>query len=96
MDTNDIINASFELGGGLMVIPSILNIMKTKSADGIATSTITFFTLWGIWNVYYYPAMEQPLSATAAVLLTTANLTWWSLIIRYRKKGLLNKGVATA
>jgi len=84
MITNDFINGGFELCGGLMIIPSILNLLKTKSADGVALSTVTFFTIWGLWNIYYYPAMDQPLSAAAAMMLTAANMTWWALVFKYK------------
>lgn len=84
----DFFNSLFELCGALFVFFSIRDTLKHKSATGISIITVTFFTIWGYWNLFYYPSLEQWLSATGAVLLALTNTVWFSLILYF--KGYLN------
>lgn len=80
--TPDMINASFEFAGSLVVCFSIFTIMKDKCYAGINIIHVGFFSVWGVWNVFYYPAIGQPWSFIAGCFLAAANvvyvmLLWW-------------------
>lgn len=44
-----------------------------------------FFTAWGVWNVYYYPALNQPLSFYGGLFVVVANAVYVWMMIFYRK-----------
>lgn len=81
---NDQINSLFELIGSVFLILNIKRIKKDKQVRGVSYVPIAFYTLWGLWNLYYYPSLEQWYSVSAGALLTTINVWWLSLYYKYR------------
>lgn len=79
----DIINSIFEFCGGLFQCLSIRRILIDKKARGLSVVGISFFFLWGCWNLYYYPHLDQWYSFVAGVFIAITNIIWISLIIRY-------------
>lgn len=43
---------------------------------GVYWPTSLFFTVWGIWNLYYYPSLGQWFSFYAGILLALGNAAW--------------------
>lgn len=84
----DLLNSLFELSGAAFVFFSIRDTLKNKSATGISIITVLFFSVWGYWNLFYYPSLEQWLSATGAILLAITNTVWLTLVLYF--KGYLN------
>jgi len=82
----DAINALFELGGAFAIIPSIVAAHRAKRIAGVSIFTSLFFTSWGWWNIFYYPSLDQTLSACAAVLLAATNSIWLGQIWIYRRR----------
>jgi len=83
----DAINALFEVGGAFAIIPSIVAAWRAKKIVGVSIVTSLFFTSWGWWNIFYYPSLDQTLSAAAAGMLATTNSIWLFQIWYYRRKG---------
>jgi len=81
----DMINAAFEFGGFLALVPSIMAIMRDKRVYGMSLLTPLFFTSWGWWNLFYYPSLDQVWSAVAAGLLASANSVYLALLFKYRR-----------
>jgi hypothetical protein len=79
----DLINALFELGGTFMMLPSLERVYRTKIVQGVHWLTPLFFWLWGLWNIFYYPSLDQGLSFIAGCLLFVTNTAWLYLILRY-------------
>lgn len=79
----DIINGSFELAGAFIQWIQVRQILKDKEVKGVHWLPIMFFSSWGLWNLYYYPSLEQYFSFLGGLLLTTANTVWLVLIIKY-------------
>jgi len=52
----DIINGSFELFGGILYLLNIKALYISKKVEGISLLPTVFFTSWGLWNLFYYPA----------------------------------------
>jgi len=84
--TNDLINGSFELLSGLLTILNIVKLIKDKQLKGISYIPIVFFTMWGIWNLYYYPSLNQIYSFIGGMIITIVNLVWLMLLIYYKWK----------
>jgi hypothetical protein len=88
--TPDIINASFELVGAIFQIKNTHQIYKDKQVKGVYWPAWIFFTAWGYWNIYYYPAFEQWWSFGAGIVMAAANTVWVSMAFYYsRRKGSL-------
>ncbi len=87
---NDIINGMFELISGVLIILNILKLYKDKVVKGISVIPTILFTLWGIWNLYYYPSLNQYFSFAGGLLLATTNFIWLFMAFYYKKYGRIN------
>lgn len=84
--TPDLINASFELGGALLIWANVRRLYQHKAVRGVFAPVFVFYTLWGFWNCIFYPAIGQWLSFYAGAGTTLGNLTWCALAWRYRER----------
>lgn len=87
MNSPDLINGAFELWGGVMLWVNVKALWRDKRVLGISISTPAFFFVWGLWNLFYYPHLEQWASLVGAVFIVSANITWVMLALHYRKNG---------
>lgn len=83
----DLINATFEALGGVFILGHCRAVLRDKAVAGVSITATVFFTAWGVWNLYYYPSLNQWLSFYGGVALVIANCFWVGLLIFYRKKG---------
>lgn len=83
---SDLINGGFETTGAILTFVSIHKLYHSKRTDGVSWMPILVFTLWGYWNLFYYPELGQWASLSGAVLMTFANSVWVAQIIHYRKR----------
>ncbi len=83
MMSPDQINAMFEGGCGILCLLNIVELLKSKKIAGIHWAPTIMFTLWGFWNLYYYPALGQWYSWFGGVVLVTANVIWLMLVALY-------------
>ena len=81
----DITNGMFELGGALINWMNVKQIFKDKEVRGVHWSPFVFFTVWGMWNLYYYPYLGQWFSLGAGVLLMIVNLIFLYGLLKYYK-----------
>lgn len=72
----DLINAAFELVGAVIVWLNVLKLYRDREIKGIYWPTFAFFASWGLWNLFYYPSLEQWFSFFAGVVLTAGNIAW--------------------
>ena len=85
MPINDIINCSFEFIGAILCWKNAQKLYTDKVVAGVHWEVTAFFTIWGYWNLYYYPSLNQWLSFIAGVFLVTGNTAWVILAIYYLK-----------
>ena len=85
MKTADTVNALFELLGALLQWANVLRLYRDKKVAGVLWHVTAFFAVWGAWNIYFYSAVQSPLSAYAASFMTAANCTWVWLALKYRR-----------
>lgn len=90
MQVADLVNGVFEAAGGLMCWLNVQKIMKDKSVVGVYWPVQAFFSAWGIWNLYYYPALGQWASFWGGVFLVAGNSTWTFLAAHYAAKERLS------
>lgn len=82
---NDIINASLEIGCGFFCWVNVIQLIKDKDVKGISWSAMVFFTMVAMWNIYYYPSLDQMLSFYGGLTVLVANFVWVVLAVKYRK-----------
>jgi hypothetical protein len=91
MEWQDLINGAFETLGSPFILVSAWRLYKDKEVKGVSLLTPTFFFSWGIWNLYYYPYLDQWISFTGGILIALSNALWLYLLIFYtiktRKRG---------
>ena len=81
----DIANGLFETAGAIVNWLNVRAIWKDKQVKGVYWPVWIFFSAWGLWNLWYYPALGQWFSWWGGIFLVTSNLMWCALAYRYRK-----------
>lgn len=84
--TPDLINGLFEVGGAITVSMSIRNLLKDKHWAGLSIWQVAFFQIWGCWNLFFYPTLDQMYSFYGGIVLVAANTTYVALLIYYPRK----------
>ena len=83
---NDIINALFELCGAVLTWVNVSKILKDKKVVGVYWPIWIFFSLWGLWNLFYYPSVGHMLSFYAGIVLVAGNITWVIIAFCYMRR----------
>jgi hypothetical protein len=86
MQIPDLINGLFESVSGLMLWINVRQILRDKAVKGIHWIPTLFFTIWGYWNLFYYPHLNQWLSFAGGLIMVAGNTTWIVLMIKYWKR----------
>jgi hypothetical protein len=84
MSWQDIVNGSFELGGGMLMWLNVAAIRRDKCIRGVSLIPCLLFTAWGWWNIYYYGHLSQWASWTGGIILVLANTVWIYHAWKYR------------
>ncbi len=84
MITPDIVNGTFEIIGGILCWMNAVRLWKDKAIKGVMWQVTTFFTLWGFWNLIYYPALGQWFSFLGGAFLVIRNTPWVILALKYK------------
>lgn len=85
MTWQDAINGFFEAGMSLFICLSIRKAYQDKVVRGVSVVHVSFPWCWGLWNLYYYPHLEQWLSFWGGVAVVTANGIWLAQLIYYTR-----------
>lgn len=88
----DLINGGFEFCSGLFQIINIIKLLKDKEVKGISLYPFLLFTAWGVWNLYYYPSLNQIISFIGGVLIVITNLIWLGLALYYKQFKIKQNG----
>ena len=90
----DFVNGLFEFFGGLLVLNHCRVILKDKAVKGVSILSTAVFGAWGVWNLYYYPSLNQWWSFTGGLVIVAANCTYVYLLRKYAEPGVLPRWVA--
>jgi len=88
--SNDFINSSFMFLSSFVNCLNIIKIIKDKTVQGVDWRATVFFVLWGVWDFYYFPTLNQWWSFIGSFAMTIVNLVWLSLVLYYsyfKKRG---------
>lgn len=83
MSTPDLINGSFEAVAALFTLNHCRVLWHDKAVAGVSVASMAFFTLWGVWNLWYYPSLGQTWSFAGGALLVVANAVYVALLFRF-------------
>lgn len=83
--TPDQVNAFFEALGAIATWSNVRALYTDGSALGVNWWTFCFYSMWGMWNCYFYPALGQWWSFWAGIVLVAGNLAWIGLYA-YQKR----------
>jgi hypothetical protein len=81
--TPDIINGVFEAGMAAVLFRSVLRLRREKKVSGWSPWAVVWPTLWGFWNLYFYPHLGQFWSFVGGLLVVVTNMTWLGLAAYY-------------
>lgn len=82
---NDLINGSFELLAGVMILNNCRVLYRDKLVRGVSVWTTVFMSAWAIWNLYYYPSLDQWWSFVGGIVVGVGNVAWVTLAVAYRR-----------
>lgn len=82
----DLVNATFEAGGALLLLMNVRQLLKDKRLAGVRLAPTLWFNVWGAWNLYYYHALGQWFSWAAGALVFLVNSAWVALALYYSAK----------
>ena len=82
----DLVNGLFEGLAGFMILNHCRVLYKDKKVRGISVLSTFFFSLWGVWNLFYYPHLGQWISFVGGLFIVAANFLWVYLLVYYTRK----------
>ena len=91
MNTPDLINGLFELFGGILMWKNVAQIRKHKAVRGVHWVPTAFWIAWGLWNLYFYPHLDQWMSFTGGLLIVVGNGVYLWFIRKYWNGELVDK-----
>lgn len=80
--TADIVNAVAMFGGFIMNLLNCRRILIDKTLEGCSVWPAIYFSVWGVWGVYYLGSLNQWFSTSVEVLCVTSNVVWFVLAWR--------------
>lgn len=86
MNLPDFINGCFELFAGVFVLNHCRVLYQDKMVRGASVVSTVFFFVWGLWNLYYYPHLEQWWSFAGGILIVSANFLWVGMMFYYGRR----------
>ena len=81
-------NGAFEFLGALLVLNNCRVVVHDKAVKGVSILSTLLFSVWGAWNLFYYPWLHQWYSFGGGAVLTWANSVYVLLLITYSSKNI--------
>lgn len=92
MSLPDLANGAFEMCGAAANLLNVFRLWRDRRLQGVHWAGTTYFTAWGLWNLYYYPALDQWFSFAGGLAIVLTNAVWlvslW-IIVKKRKETLI-------
>jgi hypothetical protein len=83
MNWPDIVNGTLEALSGVMVLNHCRVLRADRRVAGVSIASVAFFTFWGVWNLFYYPALGQLWSLAGGVVVMAANGLYVAMLLHY-------------
>lgn len=85
MSLFDLANACFEGYGAFCAWKNVKALHAAKKFQGVSIDAFAFFAIWGYWNCFYYPHLDQWFSFAAGLVLAGMNTAWVALALYYTR-----------
>lgn len=85
MSLPDLINGGFEAAAGLAILNHCHALWCDRRVAGVSVASVAFFTAWGLWNIFYYPHLDQFWSFVGGIFVTLANTFYVGLLLHFRR-----------
>jgi len=82
----DFINASFEFGLAFILYLNMRRLRIDRTIKGVSWYGTGFTSLWAVWNLLYYPYLEQWVSFVAGFGVLFMNSWWLYLAYQFRER----------
>lgn len=82
---HDPINGAFELVGAGLILLHCRQLVRDGQSKGVALAPFVFFTAWGYWNLYYYPAVGCWWSFAGGLCVVATNTLYVGMLLWYRR-----------
>jgi len=86
VSTVDAINGVFELGGAVVLTRNVAALWRDRSVAGVSLLPTAWFNAWGLWNLWFYFALKQPVSWVAGMAVFAVNTTWLVLALWFTRR----------
>lgn len=83
MSRPDLINGLFEISGSIAIWANVLKLWKDKKVQGTHWQMMIFFSSWALWNLYFYPHLDQWLSFAGGCSMAVSEVIWTVLAACY-------------
>lgn len=90
MNYSDLVNGLFELVGAAALGVNVWTLWKHKELKGVHWSPVVFYTVWGAFNLFFYPANGLWLSFLGGIAVVLVNIAWLALLLQITLKGRRN------
>lgn len=82
----DIMNGVFEAGGAVLAWRNVKLLYRDKRVSGFDWRAQAWWSAWGLSNLIYYSALNQPFSFWSGACLVSANLIWTGMAAMYANR----------
>lgn len=79
----DITNCAFEVLGGIFIGLHCMRLYRDKEVRGADWRAVAYFSVWGFWNLFYYPHLDQWWSFAGGIVVAGANTVWVLMMLYY-------------
>jgi len=79
----DVINGLFELAGAVFLLLNVARLRRDRAVRGVHWLPTGHFTAWGVWNLFYYPHLDQWFSFAGGLAIVCVNALWLGLVVWY-------------
>jgi len=87
----DLVNGIFEVSGGVLNLMNVWALYRDKKLSGVSLAPTSVFTLWGFWNLWYYPHLDQWLSFAGGCGIVLSNAAWVLMAIYYMRRPQMDR-----
>lgn len=89
MNYSDLLNGLFEMVGAAALGMNVRSLWIHREIKGVHWAPVVFYTVWGLFNLFFYPANGLWISFYGGIAVMLVNVAWLALLIRFRREGRL-------
>lgn len=81
--TPDHTQAAWELGSAALCAMNVMAVRRSRSISGVHWLPTAYFTGWGLYNLWFYAALNLPTAWWAGLAITVVNSVWLGHVAYY-------------